>query len=89
MTLTKGTFKSYEDGFSLDKCKARFDAGQINKDSFGGYSKEYYNPFNRVNKTQEIAMRSYETQKASMIAKASIDSQTGGPGTAGTALINV
>ena len=79
----KAMFKSYEDGFSVEKCKERFDAGNIDQDSFGGFSKEYYNPMGRVNKTIEIAKRSYELQKAS------IDSQTGGSGTAGTALVPV
>lgn len=69
-------FKSFEDGFSMDKCLSRFNAGEISKDSFQGMSKEYYNPFTRVDKKLEIA-------------KASIDSQTGGAGTAGTALVPV
>ena len=90
----KAMFKSYEDGFGIDKCKARFDAGNIDRDNFGGMSKEYYNPFSRVNKTQEIAKRSYETQKKLNVdmqktSGASIDTQTGGAGTAGTALVPV
>jgi len=72
----KAMFKSFEEGFSVEKCLARFNAGQIDKDSFGGYSKEYYNPMNRVDKRMDIA-------------KASIDTQTGGAGTAGTALVPV
>jgi len=76
-------FKGYEDGFSIDKCKTRFDAGAIDKDNFGGYSKEYYNPMKKVNRMIEIAKNSYNTQKAS------IDSQTGGAGTTGTALVPV
>jgi hypothetical protein len=39
-------FKTFEKGFSIEKCQSRFDAGNIEKDNFGGYSKEYYNPFN-------------------------------------------
>jgi len=72
----KAMFKSFEEGFSVEKCLARFNAGQIDKDSFGGYSKEYYNPMNRVVNRMDIA-------------KASIDTQTGGAGTAGTALVPV
>jgi hypothetical protein len=76
-------FKSFEDGFSVEKCRSRFDAGNIDKDSFGGFSKEYYNPMNGVDKKAEIARKTYELHKAS------IDSQTGGAGTAGTALVPV
>lgn len=76
-------FKGYEDNFSIDKCKNRFDAGEIGKDSNGGFSKEYYNPFLRVDKRKEIAMKFYSTNKVS------IDTQTGGAGTAGTALVPV
>jgi len=79
----KAMFKSFDDGFSIDSCKERFDAGTIDKDGFSGYSKEYYNPFTRVDKRLEIAKNTYETQKAS------IDTQTGGVGTAGTALVPV
>ncbi len=86
--MEKAIFKNLENDFSIEKCKIRFDAGQIDKDQFGGYSKEYYNPFTKVNRTVEIAKRSYETQKA-YLQKASIDSQTGGAGTAGTALVPV
>jgi len=79
----KAIFKSREDGFSEELCKSRFNAGVIGKDSFGGTSKEYYNPMSRVDKRMEIALKTYE------INKVSIDSQTGGAGTAGTALIPV
>jgi len=86
----KALFKEYEDGFSVESCKMRFNAGNIEKDGFGGYSKEYYNPFNRVDTSKTIAQQSYEMQKsAGMIGKASIDTQTGGAGTAGTALVPV
>ena len=76
-------FKSREDGFSEELCKSRFNAGVIGKDSFGGVSKEYYNPMNRVDNRADIARKTYE------INKVSIDSQTGGSGTAGTALVPV
>jgi len=79
----KAIFKDREDGFSEELCKSRFNAGVIGKDSFGGMSKEYYNPFDRVDKRMEIAKSTYE------INKVSIDSQTGGAGTAGTALVPV
>jgi len=69
-------FKSYESDFSVDKCRSRFDAGHIGKDNFSGFSKEYYNPFTKVDNRMSIA-------------KASIDTQTGGAGTAGTALVPV
>lgn len=72
----KAMFKSYEDGFSIEKCKARFNVEGIDSDNFGGFSKEYWNPASRIDKKMEIA-------------KASIDTQTGGAGTAGTALVPV
>lgn len=81
--MVNATFKSLESDFSLEKCKSRFDAGEISKDSFGGYSKEYYNPMLRVDKRVEIAKKFYTTNKVS------IDTQTGGAGTAGTALVPV
>lgn len=77
----KATFKSFEDNFSLDTCKSRFDAGDISKDNFGGYSKEYFNPMLKVDKRLEIAKKFYQTNK--------IDSQTGGAGTPGTAMVPV
>jgi hypothetical protein len=88
--MVQAIFKGYEDGFSLDKCRERFDVGNIDKDNFGGMSKEYWNPMTRVDRKMEIAKRSYEFNKASIeLNKASIDSQTGGAGTAGTALVPV
>ncbi len=87
--MNKAMFKSFEDGFSIDKCRERFNPGPIGKDTFGGYSKEYYNPFKKVDKRMEIAKRTYEINKSSSINKVSIDSQTGGAGTAGTALVPV
>jgi hypothetical protein len=85
----KATFKGFDSDFSVEKCRERFDVGVIDKDSFGGFSKEYYNPFNRVNRSKEIFQKTLETRKAMGINKASIDSQTGGAGTAGTALVPV
>lgn len=79
----KAIFKSFEDGFSIEKCKSRFNAGNIDKDQFGGFSKEYYNPYNKVDKRKAIG------QYTAMVAKASIDTQTGGAGTAGTAMVPV
>lgn len=76
-------FKDYEEGFSIEKCRSRFDAGNIERDSFGGFSKEYYNPHKGVDNRTAIARKTYELNKAS------IDSQTGGAGTAGTALVPV
>lgn len=82
--MIKATFKGFEDGFSIEKCRERFDVGNIDKDAFGGYSKEYYNPMTRVDKRMQIAQTSFEKMQ-----KASIDTQTGGAGTAGTALVPV
>jgi len=79
----KAAFNSFEKGFSIEKCQSRFDVGHIEKDSFGGYSKEYYNPMNKVDLRIDIAKKFYQTNKVS------IDSQTGGEGTAGRALIPV
>lgn len=76
-------FKAFEDGFSVDKCRERFNVGHIGKDANGGYSMEYYNPFTKVDKRLAIAKKTFELQKAS------IDTQTGGAGTAGTALVPV
>ena len=83
--MRDANFEGFEKGFSVEKCKSRFDAGNIDKDAFGGFSKEYYNPLMGVNKKAEIARKTYELHKVG----ASIDSQTGGAGTAGTALVPV
>lgn len=77
----KALFKSYEDGFSPEVAKSRFNAGEIDEDSFGGRSKAYYSPWDKIDKRMEIAKNS--------IQKASIDTQTGGAGTAGTALVPI
>jgi len=81
--MVQALFKGYEDNFSLEVCKSRFDAGDISKDNQGGYSKEYFNPWNKTDKRLEIATKFYSTNKVS------IDTQTGGAGTAGTALVPV
>jgi len=85
----KAIFKSIDKDFDIEKCKAVFDVGHVGRDNFGGMSKEYYNPFNRVDTRLDIAKRSYETFKKYNLQKASIDTQTGGAGTAGTALVPV
>ena len=60
--MQKASYRGFEKGFSLEKCKARFDVGTIDEDRFGGHSKEYYNPFTKVDKRMDIARKSYETQ---------------------------
>ena len=64
-------------GFSMEKAFEDSFGGalKIHDDDFGGESHEYYNPWTKNN-------------KASLV-KASLDTQTGGAGTAGTALIPV
>lgn len=81
---TIAKFSGFEKDFSVDKCRSRFNAGAIDDDTFGGKSKEYYNPFTRVNRAKELAKNFVEMHKAN-----SIDTQTGGAGTAGYALIPV
>lgn len=76
-------FKSLGNDFSVNKCIDRFDAGEVGKDDFGGFSKSYYDPQNRIDNRAAIAAKWYQ------VSKASIDTQTGGAGTAGTALIPV
>ena len=77
-------FAEFEKDFNVESCRERFDAGPIGKDNFGGYSKTYYDPMNRVDKRMDIAKQTYERMQ-----KVSIDTQTGGAGTAGTALVPV
>lgn len=81
----KAAFKSFDKDFSVEKAQERFEAGEIPKDDFGGYSKEFYNPWNRVDTRVDI-IKSY-SEKA--VQKASFDSQTGGAGTAGYAFVPV
>ena len=67
--------KAFEESFA--------GALEVSDDSFGGKSVEYWNPWTKVNRLNTI--------KSAMVQKnsPSIDSQTGGVGTAGTALIPV
>jgi len=68
--------KAFEDSFQ--------GSLKVYDDAFGGQSCEYYNPVAGVNKIPQI--------KEAFIAKSSgssIDTQTGGAGTAGTALVPV
>jgi hypothetical protein len=78
-------FKSFEDGFNVEVCKLRFDAGDIGEDNYGGFSKTYYNPWSKVDKRADIAKRTI----GNLEKNPSISSQTGGAGTAGTALVPV
>jgi len=59
---------------------------QPENDEFGGFSKEYYNPFIKKDYSKTLFEKSIERAK---MTKASIDTQTGGAGTAGTALVPV
>lgn len=77
-------FGSYEDGFSVEKCRERFSSGHIDRDEFGGYSKKYYDPLERINRSKELVKSFYDLHKDT-----SIDTQTGGDGTAGYALVPV
>ena len=74
-------FKGMPHDFTVDKAFEDSFAGSLHlsKDQFDGESAEYYNPMQRVDKKNDI--------KNHMISK--IDTQTGGVGTAGTALIPV
>lgn len=76
-------FSAEPAGFAVEKAFEESFAGalHIGGDTFGGKSHEYYNPWTGVDKREMI--------KSAFVEKASIDSQTGGAGTAGTALIPV
>jgi len=63
-----------------------FHDTNVEKDEFGGFSKEYYNPL--MNKDYSKTLFEKSVSKSRM-QKASIDTQTGGAGTAGTALVPV
>jgi len=79
--MNKATFSERPAGFTAEKSFAdSFGSLQVSDDQFGGTSKEYWNPFQGVNKKQEIS---------ESLQKVSIDTQTGGAGTAGTALVPV
>ena len=77
-------FKGQPEDFNMEKSfsESFADSIKVSKDHFGGESYEYYNPWTKNNKIEAI-------KKAFINKAASIDSQTGGAGTAGTALIPV
>jgi HK97 family phage major capsid protein len=79
-------FKSKPAGFSVDgSFKESFQGAVVPvDDEYGGVSKEYWNPWTKNNQLPMIRNHFAELAKAS-----SIDSQTGGAGTAGTALVPV
>lgn len=65
-----------------------FSDVSFQKDAFGGESFEYYNPINKINKSNEL-LKSF-AKKAEEIHKATIDTQTGGARTyAGTTFVPV
>ena len=75
-----------------DSASTIFDRGfggvlEVQKDQFEGESALYYDAFNQIDKRQDIVKGMIE--KTLKIQKQSIDTQTGGAGTAGTALIPV
>jgi len=78
-------FKSAPSEFEADKCYDMFGSAfaieLARRDSTGGYSVEYSNPWTKNNRLDAL--------KKHVMSKASIDTQTGGEGTAGTALIPV
>ena len=78
----KAVFGGMPDSFSVSKAESEGFAGSlhIGKDHLGGESTEYYNPAMGVDKRAMIKEH---------IAKVSIDTQTGGAGTPGTALVPV
>lgn len=72
--------------FNVEKShKATFEGNVVNvgADEFGGESCKYYDPMNRVNLSKAL------NESNAQLQKASIDTQTGGAGTAGNALIPV
>jgi len=79
--MNKAMFGARLDGFAMEKAFEDSFAGAlvIDKDNFDGESHEYFNLWTKTDKREMI--------KSAMINK--IDSQTGGAGTAGTALIPV
>ena len=82
--ITK-TFEKMD--LNKSQAEARFDKTfggiEVHEDDFGGVSKEYYNLYNNVDIRKDIQAN---LMKAS---QGSITTQTGGAGTAGTALIPV
>jgi len=89
MIMDKAHYQGQPDNFDpiteFDKSFA--GALQVRKDQFGGMSAEYWNPFTGLDMKKQIL--DAHVAKAARINKVSIDSQTGGAGTAGTALIPV
>lgn len=81
--MEKAMFRSVPDDFDPYKEFDKSFAGalHVGDDDFSGKSAVYYDPWSGIDKRQEIAK--------AHIAKQSIDTQTGGAGTAGTALIPV
>lgn len=79
--IAKATFNGQPEDFNVSKAfKDSFADLEVHTDEFGGQSKAYWDPFAVIDKRQEIADN---------LQKASIDTQTGGVGTAGTALVPV
>jgi len=85
--INAATFNSMPEGFDAEKSFEESFAGAlfVGGDDFSGKSAEYYNPWTKVNKIPLI--REAMIEKATELQK--IDTQTGGVGTAGTALIPV
>jgi HK97 family phage major capsid protein len=81
--MIKATFQGRPEDVDAVETFQRGFAGalQTHEDQFGGKSVEYYNPFMKVDKRASI--------RDAFMEKASIDTQTGGAGTAGTALVPV
>lgn len=84
--MMNAQFGIKESALTVDKAFNRSfgDAITLSEDSFGGVSKEYFNPWTGVNYADNV-VKSFEAS----LQKSSIDTQTGGAGTAGTALIPV
>lgn len=91
-----------EELVDFDKAFNQSFAGAFNvsKDEFGGSSHEYYNPQARVNKKVDAFVEHAKIAKQKVaelkkagnmdfLFKSSINTQTGGPGTAGTAMVPV
>ncbi len=83
MIAEKAMFKGMPEHFDANEEFEKSFAGalEVGDDQFSGKSVVYWDPWNRVDKKVDI-MKAH-------IAKQSIDTQTGGAGTAGTALIPV
>lgn len=65
------------------------DSLKVQKDSFGGMSALYFDPWNEFDKREEIGKDMIKKSIETLQKDPSIDTQTGGAGTAGTALIPV